>query len=220
MGLSLAAMVAAAAGLLQPAAGAILQEIIDVLAIGIALRAVLPGAIHAIAMPPADVVTALRLRAEHDAVLPAVEQIRSVANGLSTRDCDITPVRMLLDLLERELLPHERADEALLVPLVARALGGPDTTAAMSRTHAEIAHQVSRLQRLITGLDNETAQPEDVIELRRLLSGLYAVLRLHNAQEEESAFSLVPNGAATGQPTGSGPQPPANPPPARGRGTT
>ena len=46
MGLSLVAMVAAAAGFLPPAAGAVLQEVIDVLAIGIALRAVLPGAIH------------------------------------------------------------------------------------------------------------------------------------------------------------------------------
>jgi hypothetical protein len=82
---------------------------------------------------------------------------------------------------------------------VARALNGTDATAAMSRTHAEIEHQVSQLHRLLTGLGNETVQPEDVIELRRLLYGLYAVLRLHNAQEEEGAFSLVPNGAATGQ---------------------
>jgi len=44
-------------------------------------------------------------------------------------------------------------------------------------------------------------QPEDVIELRRLLYGLYAVLRLHNAQEEEGAFSLVPNRTAIGQAT-------------------
>ena len=43
-------------------------------------------------------------------------------------------------------------------------------------------------------------QPEDVIELRRLLYGLYAVLRLHNAQEEESAFSLIPAGATTAIP--------------------
>ena len=50
MGLSLVAMVAAAAGLLPPAAGAVLQEAIDVLAIGIALRAVLPGAVHTITM--------------------------------------------------------------------------------------------------------------------------------------------------------------------------
>ncbi len=193
MGLSLVAMFLAAAGLLPPAAGAIVQEVIDVLAIGIALRAVLPGAIHTIAMPPADVATALRLRAEHDAVLPLIEKIRSTADALSTRDVKISPVRTLLDRLEGELIPHERAEEELLVPLVGRALGGADATAALSRTHAEIEHQVSRLRRLLAGLEIENAQAEDIVELRRLLYGLYAVLRLHNAQEEEGAFSLVPN---------------------------
>ena len=74
----------------------------------------------------------------------------------------------------------------------------------MSRTHAEIEQQVSRLQRLLTGLRNETVQPEDVVELRRLLYGLYAVLRLHNAQEEEGAFSLVPDRAAIGPATAIG----------------
>jgi heavy metal translocating P-type ATPase len=201
MGLSLVAMVVAAIGLLPPAGGAVAQEVIDVLAIGIALRAVLPGPIHTIAMPPTDVATALRLRIEHDAVLPVIEQIRSVADALSTHDTDLVQARTLLNRLEGELLPHERADEELLVPLVDRALGGRDATAAMSRTHAEIEHQVGRLRRLLTGLDNETVQPEDVVELRRLLYGLYAVLRLHNAQEEEGAFSLVPNGAANGQAT-------------------
>ena len=207
MGLSFVAMVVAAIGLLPPAAGAILQEAIDVLAIGIALRAVLPAAIHTIAMPAADVATALQLRAEHDAVLPVIEQIRSVADGLSTHDRDLTSARTLLDRLETSLLPHERADEALLVPLVARALGGTDATAAISRTHAEIEHQVGRLQRLLTDLDDEAAQPEDIVELRRLLYGLYAVLRLHNAQEEEGAFSLVPNGATNAPPTTTRPEP-------------
>ena len=195
MGLSLVAMVLAAFGFLPPAVGAVVQEVIDVLAIGIALRGVLPGKVHTIAMAPADVATALRLRAEHDAVLPLIEKIRSSADGLSTEACDLAPVRALLDRLEGELLPHERADEELLVPLVDRALGGTDATAAMSRTHAEIEHQVRKLRRLLMGLDSETTQPEDVVELRRLLYGLYAVLRLHNAQEEEGAFSLVPGGA-------------------------
>ena len=101
------------------------------------------------------------------------------------------PVRALLETLDSDLLPHERADEELLVPLVARALGGTAATAALSRTHAEIEHQVSRLRRLLADLDDDAVQPEDV-ELRRLLYGLYGVLRLHNAQEDESAFSLVP----------------------------
>src|SRR5450756_261683 len=98
MGLSLVAMAFAAIGLLPPAVGAIVQEDIDVLAIGIALRAVVPGKVHSIAMPLADVATALRLRAEHDAVLPLIEQIRSVADALTTRDCNLAPVRTLLDL--------------------------------------------------------------------------------------------------------------------------
>ncbi len=216
MGLSLVAMVAAAAGYLPPAAGAVLQEGIDVLAIGIALLAVLPGAVHTIAMRPADVATARHLRAEHDAVQPVIEQIRAVADGLSTRERDLTPVRALVRQLDENLLPHERADEALLVPLVARALGGTDATAAMSRTHAEIEHQVGRLRALLTDLDDETAEPEDVIEVRRLLYGLYAVLRLHNAQEEEGAFSLVPDGAANGQAPALERERARHPPPNRG----
>jgi len=203
MGLSLVAMVAAAVGLLPPAIGAVTQEVIDVLAIGIALRAVLPGKVHTIAMPPADIAVARALKAEHDAVLAVVEQIRAVADGLTTKDCDVTPAHTLLERLEGELLPHERADEAQLVPLVARALGSSNATAAMSRTHAEIEHQVSRVRRLLTDLDNDTVQPEDVVELRRLLYGLYAVLRLHNAQEEEGAFSLVPTGPVHGAPADS-----------------
>ena len=201
MGLSLIAMVVAAVGLLPPAAGAILQEIIDVLAIAIALRAVLPGRIHTIAMPAADVALAHELRSEHDAVLPVIDQLRTTADALSTTDPDLRPAQLLLTRLENELLPHERADEALLVPLVARALGGPESTAAMSRTHAEIEHQIVRVRRVLTDLDNDAAQPEDVVELRRILYGLYAILQLHNAQEEEGAFSLVPSDAANGHPS-------------------
>ena len=194
MGLSLVAMAVAAVGLLPPALGAVVQEVIDVLAMAIAMRAVLPGKVHTIAMPAADVALALRLRAEHDAVQPLIEQIRSVADALSSHEGDLTPVRSLLDHLDGELLVHERADEELLVPLVNRALGGSEATAAMSRTHAEIEHQVGRLRRLLEILAAEEVQPEDVVEIRRLLYGLYAVLRLHNAQEEEGAFSLVPGG--------------------------
>ena len=34
--------------------------------------------------------------------------------------------------------------------------------------------------------------PHMITELRAALYGLYAILRLHNAQEEENAFSLMP----------------------------
>jgi hypothetical protein len=175
-----------------------LQEGIDVLAIAIALRAVLPGRRHTSSLATADLERALILRAEHDAVQPVVEQIRTVADGLSTQTVHLSPVQQLLNRLESQLLPHERADEAQLVPLVSRMLGGTDATAGLSRTHAEIEHQISLLRRLLTGLTDESAHSEDVIELRRLLYGLHAVLRLHNAQEDEAASSLIPAGIRTG----------------------
>ena len=199
MGLSLVAMGVAAFGYLPPAAGAVLQEVIDVLAIGIALIAVLPGRLHSVEMAPTDVVTATRLKAEHDAVAGVVEQIRQVADMLSAGRATSHPCLALMERIDSELLPHERADEELLVPLVDRALGGAAATATLSRTHAEIEHQVGRLRRLVErrSTSSPRSEPEDVIELRRLLYGLYAVLKLHNAQEEESAFSLVPGGVVS-----------------------
>jgi heavy metal translocating P-type ATPase len=188
MGLSLAAMITAAAGYLPPAAGALLQEAIDVAAIGIALTALLPARAYTVTLTPADIDTAQRLYAQHQSVRPIVEQIRAVADTLTQPDPDLTPVRVLLGRLHNDLLPHERAEEAELVPILARTLGGADPTGAISRTHAEIEQYISRLTRTLDG----ATSLDSVADLQRLLYGLYAILRLHNAQEEEAAFSLVP----------------------------
>ena len=195
MGLSLVAMLAAAAGLLPPAAGALLQEGIDVLAIAVALRALLPPRTHTITLPVADAALARRLKAEHDSFKPIVEQVRAVADSLTSENCDLAPAWGLLHRLESETIPHERAEQQQLYPVLARAMGGADPTGALSRGHAEIEYQVGRLCRLLEELANTPPEPEDVVELRRLLYGLYAVLRLHNAQEEEVAFTLVPDTA-------------------------
>jgi len=206
MGLSLAAMLAAAAGWLVPAAGAVLQEVIDVAAITGALRALVPITRHTPALSAVDLDTARRLRAEHAALLPVVEQVRAVADALADRRGDLAAARALLGRLEGEVVPHERAEQELLYPAVARALGGTDPIGALTRSHVEIEHQVHRLHRLLDDVGPPAPEvepePEDVVELCRLLYGLYAVLRLHNALEEEGAFSLVPEGAGPAGPPG------------------
>ncbi len=196
MGLSMVAMVAAALGFLPPTEGALLQEVIDVLAILVALRAVLPGEQHAAVLTPADAELVRRMHTEHAGVRPLVEQVRTVADTLTgSEDGDqpgVAAVRALLARLDTELLPHERAEEHLLYPVVAKVLGGDDPTGAMSRAHAEIEHQVTRLRRLLEEADQP--DPEDLVEAQRLLYGLHAVLRLHNAQEDEGMFSLLTSG--------------------------
>jgi heavy metal translocating P-type ATPase len=188
MGLSLVAMAVAAAGYLRPTAGALLQEGIDVLAIGVALRAVLPARSRRPALSPEDVALMTAVHAEHDAVRALVEEVRAVADRAGTAP-DCAEVRTLLQRLESELLPHELAEEQRLYPVVARVLGGDDPTGAMSRTHAEIGHQVWRLRRML----EPPAAAVDGAEVQRLLYGLYAILRLHDAQEEEGMFSLIPS---------------------------
>ncbi|GLW36031.1 heavy metal translocating P-type ATPase [Actinoplanes regularis] len=190
MVLSVAAMLVAAAGGLPPVAGAVLQEGIDVVAIAVALTALIPGRAHTVTLDAADAAVARRLYAEHQEVRPLVEQVRTVADALDEPPYDLGPTRKLLGDLEVRLLAHERAEEAELLPIVARALGGAEATSGLSRTHAEIEHQIGRLRRAADDLAQE-AEAEDVTDVRRLLYGLYAILRLHNAQEEEAAFSLL-----------------------------
>jgi soluble P-type ATPase len=191
MGLTAVAMLAAAAGLLPPVAGALVQEGIDLGAIAIALTALIPGRAHTVTLRPEDVATAQRLFAEHREMRPLVERVRSVADALDGPAYDPAPLRLLLDDLHNQLLAHERAEEAELLPIMARALGGVEVTSGLSRTHAEIEFQVGRLNHIVNG-----GKEPDVIDVRRLLYGLYAILRLHNAQEEEGAFSLVPGGGS------------------------
>lgn len=177
----------AAVGMLPPTAGAILQEVIDLIAIGWALRVGLihPHAVHRI--PERDATMLTRLADDHRDTLTVVEQVRSVADCLDDRG-SLEPARALLAELDAVLLPHERAEEAELVPALTRITGMRDAVGAISRSHAEIERHVAALHRL---LDCEDTDEECVIDVRRTLYGLYGVLRLHNALEEESAFALL-----------------------------
>ncbi len=187
MGLCFVAMGAAAFGLLAPAAGAVLQEGIDIVAILWALRVGLirPQSSRRIGATDAEVLA--RLAGDHRDTLSLVERVRDVADELDDAGA-LEPVRRLLTDLDTTLLPHERAEEQELIPALTRITGNTDASGALSRSHAEIEHHVSALHRL---LDEPGADADTVTDVRRTLYGLYGVLRLHNALEEEGAFALI-----------------------------
>ena len=93
--------------------------------------------------------------------------------------------------LVEELEPHEEAEDATLYPAVARALGGNDPTATMSRAHVEIGHLIRRLGSTLDDISSDDVDDDDIKDLRRLLYGLHAVLQLHFAQEDEGYLSLA-----------------------------
>jgi hypothetical protein len=118
-------------------------------------------------------------------------------------------------LLIEEVAPHEEAEDAQLYPVLARVLGGCDPTGTMSRAHVEIAHLIRRLGRLLDQTAIAGPDDEDLIELRRLLYGLHAILRLHFAQEDEGYLSLAddiePDVHQEDQPSASEPTPTPTP---------
>ncbi|HEV2450522.1 MAG TPA: heavy metal translocating P-type ATPase [Streptosporangiaceae bacterium] len=195
MTLSLAAMGAAAAGLLPAVWGALLQEGIDVAVILNALRALRTGG-HQIRLRPADAELASRFAGEHQTILAGIGQVRDAADGLGV----IPPaeamerVRRAYQLLTEQIQPHEQAEERELYPAVARILGGTEPTATMSRAHAEISHQIRRLGQLINEIGDAPPDDADAADLRGVLYGLHAILRLHTAQEDENYLSLGETG--------------------------
>jgi cation transport ATPase len=192
MGLSFIAMGVAAAGFLPPLSGAVLQEVIDVAVIANALRALGDGRFgrkpDAI---PAD--EALRLKAEHDALLPLLDRVRATADRLSAGR-SLPTKQELADLaahLRDELLRHEQEDDRALYPKVARLIGGADPLAAMSRGHREIGQLVRRYGRMVADLAETPDDPAALRETQRVLYSLDAILRLHFAQEEEIYHALA-----------------------------
>jgi heavy metal translocating P-type ATPase len=189
IGLSFVAMVAAAAGFLVPAAGALVQELIDVLAVGNALRA-LRGSPHA-DVPVAARRLITRFRGEHAGLADARAAVRDAADALSTGLTDEAQARVgaAHRVLVDRILPHERAEEQELYPAMAPMVGGRDGIAPMSRGHAEIERLAARLGRHLA--DGATLATDQVDDLRATLYGLDAVLTLHFAQGEQDYFPLA-----------------------------
>ncbi|MFJ1791967.1 heavy metal translocating P-type ATPase [Kitasatospora griseola] len=191
--LSAAAMVLAAFGLLPPAAGALLQQLIDVAVILNALRALRPG--RGVG-PEIDADTeelVRRFSAEHDDLRDVLEAVREAADRLTAPDSTdaLAAVRHVDHLLTTRLLPYEEAEEHELYPALADALGGPETTATMSRAHTEIHRLAHRITTHLAHTEPTGAlAPEQRDDLRACLYGLHSVLQLHFAQEEENYFSL------------------------------
>ena len=186
MGLSVLAMIAAAFGLLQPVEGAILQEVIDVVVILNALRALRGGSVPVVRLAGWNDLRA-RLEAEHAQLRPLIARLQRAADALDA--LPPTTVRESLadlsDELEDRLLRHEQMEESSVYPSLAGVIGGGDPMAVLSGSHREIFHLVRLLRRMGGGIDADGADPDELRDIRRVLYGLHAILTLHMDQEEE-----------------------------------
>ncbi|MGN6582044.1 MAG: heavy metal translocating P-type ATPase [Bordetella sp.] len=191
MGMSLIGMVLAAAGYLAPVYGAALQEVIDVIAIANALRALRVAPLR-VSRRRLSVEQYQRLRAEHEELLPSLDRLSGLADQVLAMPAAqaVSALRQLDQMLSEKLVPHETTDDARVYPMVAGLLGGDDPMASLSRTHREIFSLARRLHGIVQALAPASADETVMREVQRILYGLEAILRLHFAQEEELYLAL------------------------------
>ena len=192
MGMSLAAMGVAAFGYLPAVWGALLQEAIDVAVILNALRVLLPGE-RTPRLVEQDAELAHRFSAEHLVIRADLEQLRQAADALGTQAH-----------ARRHGAPSARAQAPRGRGAAARAGRGrgpvPSPGQGPRWVRPPGPHEQGacgdlpprrRLGRLLDDVEPGGPDDADIAELRRILYGLYAILRLHTSQEEESYLSLA-----------------------------
>jgi iron-sulfur cluster repair protein YtfE (RIC family) len=133
------------------------------------------------------------LRDEHKELYPQIELLRQTADvvneSLTTQAHD--RIEQAYNFLTRQLVAHAHAEEAALYPTVQKIMGSDLSTATMVRDHVEIARLTEELDSLRVHKSQLTITSIQTAALRRVLYGLYAVLKLHLAKEEEIYLPLL-----------------------------
>lgn len=185
MGLSFAAMAAAALGWLMPVPAALIQEAIDVAVILNALRALAP--VHGRAKGRITAENGRELHREHLALLGGLDRLRLIVDALD----DAAPenaAALIVEanhLVQEQVVLHERDDEGHIYPRIAKILRESHSLSAMSRAHREILHLARLLARIADDLPTEKIDRYLVRDAQRVIEAIETLVRMHTAQEED-----------------------------------
>lgn len=134
------------------------------------------------------------LRDEHAELVPHIAAL--AAAGDAVDHVSLAELRALVDgcyaFLHDELLPHARAEEAALYPVVQRVIGAPEVTATMARDHVEVGALTAELAALRQRLQFSTTLDDELANgFRRVLYGLHHLVKVHFAKEEEVYLPIL-----------------------------
>lgn len=192
MALSGIAMAFAAAGWLAPVVGAVTQEAIDIAVILNALRALRPGQRSTARALPTKL--ARDLGEEHHLLEQDLDRLLEISDALDDATGE-KAVELILSadrIVEERIVTHEREDETVVYPRLAKVLSAGHGLSAMSRAHREILHQARLLARIAQGLGAEDADRYLVRDAQRVIELIEALVRIHNAQEEDIYENAMP----------------------------
>jgi iron-sulfur cluster repair protein YtfE (RIC family) len=133
------------------------------------------------------------LRDEHRELFPHVDSLRAAADAVGEADAEA--LRAAVDaayaFLAEHLLVHAQAEEAVLYPVVERVIGAAEATLTMRRDHVEVGRLTKELAALRDALHARAPSEAEESRLRAVLYGLYALVTLHFAKEEEVYLPIL-----------------------------
>ena len=124
----------------------------------------------------------------HERINTMLEGLRALADSLGEQP---RPARFgsrftaIYAAVSGTLLPHIERVEATLYPELDRLMQDRHSMVQMRREHHEIRGLVERLGTFEEAIEADALGPAGSIGLRRVLYRLYALLKVHLAEEEE-----------------------------------
>ena len=133
------------------------------------------------------------LRDEHQELYLQIEEIRKAGDEVyeSLTTSVHAKIEDVYKFLTHHLIPHAKAEEAALYPMVQKVMGAEQATATMIRDHQEIARLTEELETLRVHKSLLSITSLQAVAFRRVLYGLYALIKLHFAKEEEIYLPLL-----------------------------
>lgn len=133
------------------------------------------------------------LREEHKELFPQVESLRIAADSVRESAVESLDPRLeeAYEFLTHHLIPHAQAEDRALYPVVQKVMGAPEATVTMSRDHVEVGRLTEELRNLRLQIAGGQINLEQANNLRRVLYGLYALVKVHFAKEEEVYLPLL-----------------------------
>jgi hypothetical protein len=126
------------------------------------------------------------LRQEHEQLGAKLDRLRELADQLDHANAQAA--RAIIEeanQLAGAVVAHEKDDEASIYPRIAGYLGDSHGLGAMARAHREIMHLSRLLDRIAGELPVVEIDRYVIRDAQRVIEAIEALVRLHNAQEED-----------------------------------
>ena len=123
-----------------------------------------------------------------------LDRLRTIADALDDAEpsAAVALIAEANRIVAEQIVVHEREDESAVYPRLSKFLSDAHGLGAMSRAHREIIHQARLLDRIAAGLVPADADRYLIRDAQRVIESIEALVRIHNAQEEDIYEHAVP----------------------------